>query len=191
MTCTARRDEADLSALETRFRNEIARDPHDISAYILLGHVLAKKGDSIAAEEVYRVGLGNECSWFASDNGDSVPSSAGVASVRSCSTQDMNETTFRKKRQRAAAHNNLGVLHQERGDLDGAERCFRAAIHCCPLHLPSRKNLAGILELRGDSDAAEAAHADVFSVESAVGVVVGYGGIRKQPVRGRECAKPY
>jgi predicted TPR repeat methyltransferase len=49
----------------------------------------------------------------------------------------------------ADAHNNLGNIHKECGQLADAEACYRAALACQPQHYDAISNLALVLDLQG------------------------------------------
>ena len=84
-------------------------------------------------------------------------------------------------RDSAAWHNNLGVTHVRRGDLDGAERAWRA---CLPLFedLDDKRsvaiildNLGGIATVRGDLEAAFALHGRALAIKRGIKDTRGIG----------------
>jgi len=64
--------------------------------------------------------------------------------------------------QRTEAHNNLGVLHVQMGDLARADREFRAAVQSDPAYIPAHKNIVSMYFKQGKGDAA------IAHLESAV-----------------------
>jgi Flp pilus assembly protein TadD len=57
-----------------------------------------------------------------------------------------------------AAHNGLGVVLHDRGDLAGAEAAYREVLRLDPKYAPAHSNLGTVLHNRGDLAGAEAAY---------------------------------
>lgn len=62
--------------------------------------------------------------------------------------------TMRKNPGAWIAHNNLGILLRDRGDVAEAEACYREAIRLLPKFVDARNNLGNVLLERGDVDEA-------------------------------------
>jgi len=71
--------------------------------------------------------------------------------------------------QHADAHNNLGNIHKECGQLAEAEACYRGALACQPRHRDALSNLALVLEVQDREDEAREAYARLLAQEPQSG----------------------
>jgi hypothetical protein len=65
----------------------------------------------------------------------------------------------------AKAHNNLGVLHQRRGDFQAAARCFEDAVRLDPALSEPHVNLGNLHDIRGDPDRAVSCYRRALQID--------------------------
>ncbi|MBI1371514.1 MAG: tetratricopeptide repeat protein [Phycisphaera sp.] len=149
----------------------------------LFNHTLALDPDNAVAHTVLAVDLGHNSRWQealphyvrAAELKAQDPASAfgcGVA-LQELGRVDEAIKWFNEANRRAApagnapAHTSLGTLAMRRGDLDEAERCFRAAIAADPTHATAHFNLGLVAVRRGDLPAAAASFAESTRLDPA------------------------
>jgi len=137
----------DYRSEEILWKSALQVNPANVRARFGLGAALATQGRLDEARTIL----------------DSVLSSLPPAP---CGPADPDVETLR-----ASAHNVLGSVFQRRGDLEVAERHFRAALAAVPRFSSARTNLGLVLYLQGRRDEAEKEWRHVIETDRTAGAL--------------------
>lgn len=140
-----------LRDAEALYRRILATDPTEPDALHLLGVIAAEAGDLKTAAELISEAIANrgtDASYFLSLGN----CFAGLG--RFAEAQAAYEMSVTLAPDYAPAHNNLGMMRQAQGDVDGALAAFAAALERNPKHVDAHNNIGTILLLRGHLDPA-------------------------------------
>ena len=137
------------------FSSILSQYPLWADVHFRLGGALEARGDLSGAEQAYLRAVGLNPRYV-----DARRKLGEVLIDQGCFEEALQHfdaiLESRVEHRYADVHNNLGVIHEQRGDLEAAEACYREALKINPRYERGRYNLANVLDASGRSLEAQA-----------------------------------
>jgi predicted TPR repeat methyltransferase len=148
-------------AAVTAYQDALLLSPGDAALHVHLAEVLEQLQRPLEALAQY---------FLAADKAGDAATLVDVgAGLHQHGQRDAAETCWRRAlaldAHCAAAHNNLGGMHEAAGELDAAAACYRAALAANPALAAAHRNLAGVLAEQGARAAALRHYAQALQLQ--------------------------